>query len=46
MSENLIIPRHLAQALMDYLATRPAGEVFQMMLALRSLQPLEETDGD
>lgn len=38
---NLIIPRDLAQAIMNYLITKPYAEVFQF---IEHLKMLKETD--
>jgi hypothetical protein len=44
---QLILPTHLGQALLDYLATKPYREVYQLVAALQQLQPVptpEETE--
>lgn len=38
-SKDLLLPVELAQALHDYLITRPFGEVERMVGALRTLKP-------
>lgn len=37
--KNLLIPQGLRNDLMNYLATRPYGEVFKRMAALQALLP-------
>ncbi len=37
--ETVILPHALAQAIHDYLMTRPMGEVEQMVVALRRARP-------
>lgn len=40
MNQNmLLIPEKLAQILVDYLANRPYGEVFQLIPGLMGLKP-------
>lgn len=47
MSDQAIsVPVPLAQALLDYLATRPYGEVYQLIAALQSLQPAPAEPAD
>lgn len=48
MSErNFLIPESLLKQLMNYLMTRPCGEVLHGVLALQQLQPEEApTDSD
>jgi hypothetical protein len=49
MEEDLLIPAGLAQAIADYLATKPFREVANFMAALSQLKPAEgpskTTDG-
>lgn len=42
--ETLSIPKDLAQAVVNYLATRPYQEVHQFMPALLSLQPIPQPE--
>jgi hypothetical protein len=44
MSEYLLIPRTTAQAIMNYLATRPAGEVLPLVDGLRDCEPAPPKD--
>lgn len=39
----LKIPNNTAQAILTYLVQRPYAEVFQLVAALRTLQPIEES---
>lgn len=39
---NLIIPRDLAQAILNYLATKPYAEVFQFIEHLKGLKETNE----
>jgi hypothetical protein len=39
---NLIIPRDLAQAIMNYLITKPYAEVFQFIEHLKMLKETNE----
>lgn len=36
---HVLVPVPIAQAVLDYLATRPYGEVYQLIATLQSLQP-------
>ena len=40
----MLIDRADAQAIMDYLKTRPWGEVYQLAPILLRLKPLEQTE--
>jgi hypothetical protein len=44
--EAYVIPRALAQATLDYLATHPYREVFALVRAFESLEPLPPRDPD
>ena len=44
MNQQVIISQQLAQALHDYLMTRPMGEVEGLALGLRQASPLPKTD--
>ena len=39
---NLIIPQELAQAILNYLVSRPYVDVFQFIEQLKGLQRVEE----
>lgn len=41
---QLLIPQDLAQAIANYLSTRPAGEVHHFLGALLALQPQQEKE--
>jgi hypothetical protein len=41
-----VIPMPLAQATLDYLAMRPYREVYQLVRAFESLEPLTEVQED
>ena len=43
-SKDLLLPVELAQALHDYLMTRPMGEVERIVLPLRNLKPAPEPE--
>lgn len=36
---HVAVPVPLAQSILDYLATRPYGEVYRLISALQSLEP-------
>ena len=40
LAEAFVIPRALAQATLDYLATQPYREVFALVRAFEALEPL------
>ncbi len=40
--ENLIIPIELVQAVANYLAQKPYGEVYQLIAALQQLKPVPQ----
>lgn len=40
----LLLPKDLAQALVQYLATKPAGEVHHLLGGLLALQPAKENE--
>ena len=42
---NVVIPHVLAQAIHDYLMTRPMAEVETMVAGLRACQPEETSNG-
>lgn len=45
MSDQAIsVPVPLAQAILDYLATRPYGEVYRLISAMQSLEPPADSD--
>lgn len=43
---NLIISEELAQAVLNYLASKPYAEVFQIIAELQKAQPVEEPTPD
>lgn len=44
-ADAILIPANLAQAIHDYLLTRPMREVEALVNALRQCQPKDITDG-
>ena len=40
----LLIPEQLAQAILNYLATKPAGEVFTLIANLQNLEAEDKKD--
>lgn len=46
MPPDLRLPVELGQRVLDYLAQRPYAEVYQLILALQQLEPLEQPAED